>query len=195
MNQVIYILIGISGSGKSTLALKMLAANPKLIRFNRDSYRLMLRNEAVCSPNVEAMITDMLYADATEALEAGMSIIIDNTHCSMKYINGIIKNLPAKYSNGDKGSLCLLHVDVDLETAVERDSKRSAPVGREIVERFYGSLETMFKNYKKELTELGLVKAEECVLCTPEQELIELKKQFQIKADEALELNSKIGNF
>ena len=29
----------------------------------------------------------------------------------------------------------------------------------------------------------------------PKKELIELKKQFQIKADEALELNSNIGNF
>lgn len=78
------IMVGIVGSGKSTHAKKLLAANPKLIRINRDALRKMALGGREWNPKAEKVILRSAQATVDIALSTGWSIIVDDTNTTTK---------------------------------------------------------------------------------------------------------------
>lgn len=91
MKRTITILVGPPLSGKSTEAYRMLAGQENLLRVNRDDFRYMLRNKGLCHYSVENIINGLQYHAIDRALEAGKDVVIDNTHCKVKYIEDITR--------------------------------------------------------------------------------------------------------
>ena len=48
INKVVKILVGLPGSGKSTWAKEFIHKNPNYIRFGRDVFRFMLKDQPFC---------------------------------------------------------------------------------------------------------------------------------------------------
>lgn len=89
----IFILVGPPLSGKSTWTrdyLKRTEANT--IRVNRDEIRKMIWGEF--SIRDENLVTDIQDETIHVALAYEKHVIIDNTHCKVKYIEDIKKRYP-----------------------------------------------------------------------------------------------------
>jgi predicted kinase len=144
---MIYALIGIPGSGKSTLARTMVRYMNAVI-INKDSLREMLfgyTEENVAAywdrediNKLEKQIVDYQDTLIKQTLNAGRDVILDNTHVRLKYINDL-----KKYGV----TIRFIPVNVDFETALERDSLRTRSVGRDVLAKFYGDLEHLKKEF------------------------------------------------
>lgn len=134
-NLQILILIGIPASGKSTWAKEFVQRNSDWVRVSRDDFRLMLRNEQMCEPKVEDLITNLVNQSITKSLSKKLNVIVDATNVREKYINEFIEKF--KYS----ADIDYRVFDISLSKAIERDAARTAKVGKEVIER-------MYENYK-----------------------------------------------
>ena len=134
-NLQILILIGIPASGKSTWAKEFVQKNSNWIRVSRDDFRLMLRNEQMCEPKVEDLITNLVNQSITKSLSKKLNVIVDATNVREKYINEFIEKF--KYS----ADIDYRVFDISLSKAIERDAARTAKVGKEVIEK-------MYENYK-----------------------------------------------
>jgi len=136
MNQSVILTCGIPASGKSTWAREWVAEDPfNRARINKDAIRALV-NESKWTKDYEKMITAMQRAMVKEALLSGKSVVLDNTNIGPQYVKDVIKlvyelNISATVS--EKPFYC------ELETAIERDSKRegAAKVGEAVIRRFY----------------------------------------------------------
>lgn len=131
----VIITIGIPASGKSTWSLSYIKKNPNFARINRDSFRLMLRDEQMCEPKVENIITKLSLQAIDALLAKNINVILDNTHLKKDVIKEIVDYV--KY----RADVEFMVFDVSLDKAIERDAARPRPVGEEVVKK-------MFKNYK-----------------------------------------------
>jgi len=134
-NLKILILIGIPASGKSTWTKKFLLNNPNYVKVNRDYFRLMFRNEQICEPKVEDLISKVLNKTVHSALTKKLNVIIDNTNVKEKYIQQFIDEF--KYSADIEYQV----FDISLDKALERDKGRVGEVGEAVIKR-------MYKDYK-----------------------------------------------
>jgi predicted kinase len=134
-NLKIRILIGIPASGKSFWATNFLRNNPNWVRVNRDSFRLMLRNEQMCEPKIEDLVSDILIKATHSALQKKLNVIIDNTNIKEKYIRQFIEEF--KYSADIEYQV----FDISIDKALERNKNREASVGEDVIKR-------MYKDYK-----------------------------------------------
>lgn len=150
---MIYALIGISASGKSTLARTMVRYMNSVV-ISRDSLREMLfgytpetikayydRDDVGAMEKVISEYQDKLIKDT---LASGRSVILDNTHLRLKYINQL-----KEYGVSIKFVL----VDTDFETAMERDASRERSVGEDVLRKQFEELEHLkkvfdFKDYE-----------------------------------------------
>lgn len=130
-NLEVRILIGIPASGKSTCAISFLEKNPNYVRINRDSFRLMLRNEQMCENKIENMITTLFLNAVKTALASNLSVIIDNTNLKRKYIEAFVEEL--KYS----ATINFQVFDISIEKAIERDKNRQYSVGEAVIKKMY----------------------------------------------------------
>ena len=130
----VILCIGIPASGKSTWSSEYVKKNPNYIRVNRDDYRIMLKDQAVCKPNVENYITKCVNNDILTGLHAGFNVIVDQTNCKAKYIEelcDLVKHFAVvKYRI----------FDISIDKAIERDKNRKYIVGEAVIKR-------MHKNY------------------------------------------------
>lgn len=129
----VWLCLGIPASGKSTWAKSQVDANPNLVRINRDDLRHMAVNYVHNKGN-EALMVKVRDHMLEEALSSGRDVVIDDTN----------------FGNFEKIKVLIqsFHLDVDvkleevpfyidLKEAIERDSKRSSPVGAPIVGIFW----------------------------------------------------------
>lgn len=131
----VLILGGIPASGKSTFRAEFLKKNPDYVAVSRDDFRYMLRNVG-WEPAIEPQVTQLVNQTIINSLLLGRSVIIDATHCNEKAINGysFIKDLfPVKIS--------YKFIEVDLQVAIERDSKRERSVGAEVITKMWKDLQ------------------------------------------------------
>ena len=135
------ILIGVPASGKSTWAKNFLLKNPNYVRINRDSFRLMLRNEQMCENKIESMITTLFMNSVKTALAANLNVIIDNTNVKIKYINTFIDELKY-YAN-----ITYQVFDISLEKAIERDKNRPDSVGEDVIKRMYEDYKILIDSF------------------------------------------------
>jgi len=140
-NLKIKILIGIPASGKSTWATNFIRNNPDWVRVNRDSFRLMLRNENMCDPKVEDLITKLVDEVIYKSLMKKLNVIIDNTNVKAKYINQFIEKF--KYYADIEYQV----FDISLEKAIERDKNREAKVGEEVIRRMYNDYKILMDSF------------------------------------------------
>lgn len=145
----IKLLIGISGSGKSTYSHELWKTNPSnFVIINRDKIRELLfgytessihnyykRNDIA---KLEKKVTKYEDTLIYEALEENKTVILDATHLEKKYIERHeYWNVPIE----------LVWFDIDLDTAIERDSIRNRKVGKDIITKQYNK----YINLKKSL--------------------------------------------
>jgi predicted kinase len=145
----ILVLVGIPASGKSTFSKEFIKENPNYIRINRDDIRKMLKDSYILDFKYEKFITAIEFNAVENALSNGFDVIWDNTHIKLEFINKIIN----KFS--DSANIQFKKFDIDLKTAIERDSKRENPVGENIIKRMYDSYIGLLKEFNfKEITKI-----------------------------------------
>lgn len=130
-NLKIKILIGIPASGKSTWCTEFLRQNPDWIRVNRDYFRLMLRNEQMCEPKIEDLITTLVNKTIHAALNKKLNVIVDATNVKVKYVQEFIDEF--KYD----ADIDYQVFDISVDKAIERDKNRTAMVGEDVIKRMY----------------------------------------------------------
>jgi predicted kinase len=140
-NLKILIYIGIPASGKSTAAKEFLRNNPDWARVSRDDFRLMLRNEQMCEPKVEDLITKLVNQAITKALTRKLNVIVDATNVREKYINEFIETF--KYM----ADIDYRVFDISLDKAIERDNNRQMKVGEEVIKRMYSNYKTLLDSF------------------------------------------------
>lgn len=92
--KVVYVMVGPPCSGKSTFA-KEIAKDRSFIRLNRDELRIMFRGRYSFGENyIESLVNDAIKFIGNKALEDGKIVVLDATHCKMKYINDVKSIFP-----------------------------------------------------------------------------------------------------
>lgn len=128
--------VGIPACGKSTWAKEEVAKTPeKITRINRDDLRAMMSNYHFSDAN-EKLVTSAKTFMIQQALRYGRDIIIDETNLNRRNFDDICKLV--REMNLD----CMVLEKaffVDLEEAIERDSKRVGhnKVGEDVVRKFW----------------------------------------------------------
>lgn len=128
----LYILRGLPGSGKSTLARKLMNENPdeSIVRVSKELLREMCHFGR--NPEHRDIINRLKDTCIKEALYQGYSVISDDTNLRESDISRL------RHIAQQQNAVVVLHVmDTPLEECIERDSKRPAPVGEEVIRRMY----------------------------------------------------------
>lgn len=137
----IKVLVGLPGSGKSTWALDWAQNNPDWIRVNRDDFRFMLKGLPFLDSKAETAITKMMTDAIETAILAGYNVIVDNTHCRLKYINELVKRF------GEMATIEFQYFDVSAEECIRRDSLRERRVGEEVIRKMERDLTELLKHF------------------------------------------------
>ena len=129
-----YILSGLPASGKSTLAKRWLAEDQDArIRINYDELRIgMYGADWKFNHNEEQKMKTHAFNITKKAIDAGLSVVIDNTNLTLSaknYWRNLGKSLGAEIIEEE--------LDVPVEECVKRDRLREgkARVGRAVIER------------------------------------------------------------
>jgi predicted kinase len=123
---------GLPGSGKTTWALQQLEKHPgKYKRINKDSLRAML-DGGKHSKHRETFIVEARNALIAAALNAGYSVIVDDTNLSARHEDDIRERFESLANIEIKD-----FTDVPLETCIERDRHRPNYVGEQVIRRMH----------------------------------------------------------
>ena len=148
MKAKIIVLSGVSGSGKSTRACELQKLNPNSVIINRDKLREMFFGysednikEYYKLPDLfskESLITKYCDKIIKQSLENNKTVIIDNTHVKLKYINEIKK----KFGNYE---ISFELIDTPLEECFKRNSIRTRRVDEIIIKEQFNNLKILKK--------------------------------------------------
>jgi|SRR5690606_32096562 len=133
MTQLI-LTVGLPGSGKSTWAREWVAEDPAhRARVNRDDLRTMLRGELVWGDrDLEAQVTAAQRAAVAALLEAGVSVVVDDTNLNPARRGALISIGQAA------GADVVIHrMDTPIEECIRRDALRPPHqrVGEAVIRR------------------------------------------------------------
>jgi predicted kinase len=144
-------MVGISGSGKSTTAQILQKNEDNCIILNRDKFREQLFGFGPTGHKAYYSRPDYSRHDLKErektvsrffdnavktAIRNGYSVVADNTHLNMRYINHY-----KKFATPFELVVC----DVDLETCLQRDRERERQVGEEVIRKQYDQFKSLIK--------------------------------------------------
>lgn len=126
-------LQGLPASGKTTWAKQHIADAPvnSIKRVNKDDLRVML-DGGVFSKGNEAFVLEVRDYIVKQALDNGKSVIVDDTNLHPKHeetLKGIAKDYGVQFQEK--------YFEVDVQTCLDRDSKRDNPVGQEVILSMY----------------------------------------------------------
>ncbi len=124
--------MGLPASGKSTWAKGIVAKDSSYVRVNRDDLRSMIHNDVW---NGKREKTTVAARDALIAafLAAGKNVIVDDTNLSPKVMDELKAIARANGANFEIKDF----TDVSVDTCIERDSKRSASVGKSVIMKMW----------------------------------------------------------
>lgn len=140
-NKKILILVGIPGSGKSSWAKEYVLNNSDWVRVCRDEFRYALKNQQMCDPKIEDLITKLVTDTTRSALNKKLNVILDATHVRAKYIEVIIEEF--KY----EADIDYRVFDISVKKAVERDAARDKKVGQNVIEKMYDSYKVLIDSF------------------------------------------------
>jgi predicted kinase len=128
---------GIPGSGKSTYAREwVLKPGTRRARVNRDDIRMQLYGVEFGVPIEETVVTAVEDQMINTLLSEGVSVIIDDCNISQRYINRFTK-MGEKHGAEVRVNL----INVDLATALDRNSKRDRFVPTHVIQDMYKRLQ------------------------------------------------------
>lgn len=127
------VLVGLPGSGKTTWTNEMIDRHgPGLVsRLSRDALRTMLHRGAF-SPDAESQVVAIEQQAARILLSqpgADHTVVVDDTNlkpATLVMWRGLALNCSAYFQT-------LSFLDVPVNTCVERDARRSSPVGEDVI--------------------------------------------------------------
>jgi predicted kinase len=149
----VVLMVGISGSGKSTRARDIVRGSHRHAIVSRDALRAALygyedsnirdyyRHPAMASR--EERITEVQISVVHTLLEAGTSVIIDDTNCSQSTVNGLLRRLTGY-------SVRFEVMDVDLHEAIARDEQRASSVSSDVILKQHAKLTELKKQLSLE---------------------------------------------
>lgn len=129
MSKVI-ILQGCPAAGKSTWAREFVKGKKDWVIVNRDAIREGRGDYWI--PEQEKFISELEVFHIRKALEYGLNVIIDATNLNPKTLKkweDIVAELEVEIEYKE--------FKISYEEAVERDSKRSRPVGEKVIKTFF----------------------------------------------------------
>lgn len=131
MTKKLIICKGLPASGKSTWSKEVLVENPDYVRVNRDDIRSMM-GERMWSRKFEDIVTSVEHSLIISALGKGYSVIVDDTNLNEKTVEAL-KSL----IEDEDCEVVEKIFDTPLEECILRDSKRSKPVGENVIRGMY----------------------------------------------------------
>jgi len=134
----ITLLIGIPSSGKSTYAKKQVQLDNNTVCINRDSYRLMLAQSQMLDPKGEKLVTQLVENAISTAVNFKFNVIVDQTNVNIKYLDAMVDFCQKL------GDVEFKIFDVPVELAIERDAKREAKVGDEVIKKMYTNYRNLY---------------------------------------------------
>jgi predicted kinase len=138
-----HLLIGSPGSGKSTIATDWLKQDPNLVWVSTDRIRENLYGDA----NIQgpwADIQTVVLQEIQTAIEAGRSVIYDATNVRRSWRMGFLQQLQGTdwLANTNRVQWIAWRIETPLSTCLRRNRSRDRQVPQDIIERFYGWMET-----------------------------------------------------
>lgn len=123
---------GLPGSGKSTWAKELSDNMPNTYkRVNKDDLRAMVDNSKY-SHDAEKFILQIRDAIILMSIEQGKHVIVDDTNLAPKHVAHITELVKGKAEIKIKD-----FTDVDIDTCIKRDLKRTASVGEKVIRGMY----------------------------------------------------------
>ena len=122
-------LKGLPGSGKSTFARQAVKDSGNSARINRDDLRVMLF-DSVWTGKREQVTIDCEKAIAEVLFKHGMNPIIDDTNLGAKH-----RQMWSYFAKEHEQMFVTQQMDANMDTCIDRDSKRNPGVGRPVIER------------------------------------------------------------
>lgn len=124
---IVHMTTGLPASGKSTFAKTL-----KAVRFNLDDMRAMqgfgIDQRHLWSKTNEEAVKEALIRGVVATVDAGLNVVIDNTHLTPKFPRAIRDRLHGKATFQVHSFL-----DVPIEVCIERDAQRAQPVGATVI--------------------------------------------------------------
>lgn len=125
-------LKGLPASGKSTFAKELVAKEPdRWVRVNKDGLRQLL-HDGKWSKGREKLVQQMERSMAEEALRSGLSVVVDDTNLAAKH-EATFRQIAERHG----AEFEVRFFDLPVETCIERDLKRSSPVGKDVILRMF----------------------------------------------------------
>nr|DAU13270.1 MAG TPA: polynucleotide kinase [Caudoviricetes sp.] len=125
------LLKGLPASGKTTFAKELVRKDGNWVRVNKDDLRNML-NGGKWSSGRERKVVKLERRLATEALEDGKNVVVDDTNLNPaheRYFKGLAESHNADFE--------IKEFDIPLEECIKRDNGRPNGVGETVIRRMY----------------------------------------------------------
>lgn len=136
----VHILCGLPASGKSTFARSLRA-----VRFNLDDMRAMqgfgVDSRHLWTRQNEEAVKEALVRGVVATVDAGLDVVVDNTHLTPKFPRAIRDKMHGK-ANFKVHSF----LDVPINVCIDRDSQREQSVGESVIRNLAKSHQGATKN-------------------------------------------------
>ena len=153
---------GIQGSGKTTWAKQWVLEDPEhRVRFNNDDIRNMLGKYWV--PDREVLVSALKTQFIITSMKKGYDIVIDNMNLNSKEVeyyelyikshNQVVDELKSENRLNPKDDfkyeLGFRDFFIPLQDCIERDSKRTNPIGEEVIKATYEKYKSILEGGEK----------------------------------------------
>lgn len=132
---------GMQASSKTTWAKEFIKNDPSYIRISRDDFRHMLDSYSF-SDETEKIVTKMVESCIIDAIAYNKNIIIDEMHLNKTRLQDRINFFISKNYEVE-----VKEFPVHVSEAIERDKRRSFPIGEKVLNRTW-------KTYEVELRQM-----------------------------------------